>query len=240
MGQEPADTSTGQEPEAPESLVGRRYWLIGDRLVPQMAGAEEDDEEDEDETSDDSDDEEEEDDGKRKKRKPETFDRAYVEKIRREAADARKRAQTAEAKIREREDSEKSELEKAQAAAKSAADRAEALEAKLRKLNVRTTIEREARKLGFVDEDVAYRLVDTDDLDLDDDGVPTNATELLEEILKKRPYLKASGDDEERGERGKKNGVPSTPKNKGGKPTTREEDIEKTKEEMRASGRYRL
>ncbi len=54
-------------------------------------------------------------------------------------------------------------------------------------------IEKAAAGLGFRDPDLAHKLIDANELELDDEGIPTNAEELLKAELKKRPYLGKEG-----------------------------------------------
>jgi hypothetical protein len=57
-----------------------------------------------------------------------------------------------------------------------------------------TELRAQAAHLGFIDLADATRLIDTADLEHDEDGVPTNAREVLEKLLKAKPYLaKSSG-----------------------------------------------
>lgn len=66
----------------------------------------------------------------------ESFDREYVEKLRRENAAARKARQDAEAKIKEFEDRDKSEHEKVAERAKTAEERADRAELKALRLTI--------------------------------------------------------------------------------------------------------
>ncbi len=46
-----------------------------------------------------------------------------------------------------------------------------------------------AQKLGIVDPEAAYKLLDPSDIEYDDDGEPKNIEKLLRSMLEKRPYL---------------------------------------------------
>jgi hypothetical protein len=48
-------------------------------------------------------------------------------------------------------------------------------------------------KLGIVDPDAAYRLLDKGAIEYGDDGKPTNTEALLVAMLKERPYLAGTG-----------------------------------------------
>lgn len=54
---------------------------------------------------------------------------------------------------------------------------------------VTTEIRAQAASLGFADLSDAIRLIDRSELEYDDDGAPTNAKEVLESLLKAKPYL---------------------------------------------------
>ena len=54
---------------------------------------------------------------------------------------------------------------------------------------VRYEVERQAARLGIIDPDAAVRLLDWSELEMNDDGTPTNAEKLLEKLLKNKPYL---------------------------------------------------
>lgn len=121
---------------------------------------------------------------------PETFDRAYVENLRREAAGYRKRATDAEAKVKAAEDAQLSELELAKKQAQESADAAKAAAEELKSERLRGTIERTATKLGFADADIAEALLKRDAITYGEDGQPANIETLLSAILTEKPYLK--------------------------------------------------
>jgi len=82
-----------------------------------------------------------------------------------------------------------SEAEKLNKRAAEAEAKAQAAEARLRETVTRLEVERQARKLGIVDEDAAYRLLNTSAITLDDDGKPSNIEALLKDLVKAKPYL---------------------------------------------------
>lgn len=51
----------------------------------------------------------------------------------------------------------------------------------------------QAAKMGIVDPDAAAKLLDWSELEYDDAGAPTNVEDLLSDLLKAKPYLKAQG-----------------------------------------------
>lgn len=93
----------------------------------------------------------------------------------------------------ERDEAEKTELQKAQ-------ERASELEKKLiaaadaqKRVMAQSEITAKAAKLGIVDTDAAYRLLDHDQLEYDESGRPTNVEKMLVEMLKERTWLAGGG-----------------------------------------------
>ena len=90
-------------------------------------------------------------------------------------------------------EAEMSELQKAQERAaqleKQLADAAE----KQKALMTQSDITAKAAKLGIIDPDAAYRLLDTSKLEYDEAGQPTNSEALLTALLKEKPYLAGGG-----------------------------------------------
>ncbi len=91
------------------------------------------------------------------------------------------------------EDANKSELAKAQERAaqleKQLADAAE----KQKALMTQSDITAKAAKLGIIDPDAAYKLLNRSELEYGDDGAPTNTETLLVALLKDKPYLAGGG-----------------------------------------------
>jgi len=50
----------------------------------------------------------------------------------------------------------------------------------------------QAAQMGIVDPDVAARLLDWSEIEYDDNGSPTNVQDLLDSLVKTKPYLKAA------------------------------------------------
>ncbi len=90
---------------------------------------------------------------------------------------------------RQAEEAQKSEMQKLQERAaqleKQLADAAE----KQKALMTQSDITAKAAKLGIIDPDAAYRLLDTSKLEYDEAGQPTNSEALLTGLLKDKPYL---------------------------------------------------
>ncbi|HNY84541.1 MAG TPA: hypothetical protein PLP17_13360 [Oligoflexia bacterium] len=94
---------------------------------------------------------------------------------------------------KERKEAEMSELQKAQERAKEL-EKQLAASAELQK-NMATLadITAKAAKLGIVDPDAAFKLLDKGAIEYDDDGKPKNTEALLVAMLKERPYLAGTG-----------------------------------------------
>lgn len=60
---------------------------------------------------------------------------------------------------------------------------------RLRQQGVRSEVAMASAKLGIVDAEAAYRLLDTNDLDFDDKGNPTNVEQALKNLTRERPWL---------------------------------------------------
>lgn len=76
------------------------------------------------------------------------------------------------------------------------------LETRYRKKSLKASAQYEAGKLGFHSPDIAYRMIDSDDVEWDDDNEPSNVKQLLREVLKEYPNLKRTrgadgGDDDD-------------------------------------------
>lgn len=112
----------------------------------------------------------------------------------------RERAETAERelkatklRLRTFEDRDKTDAERSQ-------DRIADLEARLEdELVARTEAQLErathtaARKLGFRNPDIAYRLIAPAEVDFAEDGTPKNVEQLLKDLVKSDPYLVGAG-----------------------------------------------
>jgi hypothetical protein len=137
---------------------------------------------------------------------PETFSREYVEQLRREAADFRKRATTAENKVTDHERQQLSETERLTAEVADWKTRATDLESRYQTALIRAAVDREAVKQGAVDPDAVFALMDRSGLKLDDEGAVTGADKAVKKLLEDKAYLKAAQGSNGHG------GPPQTPK----------------------------
>lgn len=122
---------------------------------------------------------------------PQTFDLAYVQQLRQEAATHRTAKAAAEAELKKLTDSQLSDQEKlanrAKELEKEVSDRA----MELRQERANRQVEQAARKLNIVDEETALALI-SGKIEFDADGKPTNIERLLTDLIKAKPFLVGS------------------------------------------------
>lgn len=82
-----------------------------------------------------------------------------------------------------------SDLEKRDRRIKELEEAAAAKDMTLKERTIRYEVMLAASRLGIVDPEAAYRLLDQSALKFDDDGAPTNTEAALRDLLKARPYL---------------------------------------------------
>lgn len=156
--------------------------------------------------------------------------KALIDKLRpfeKAAKDLEKERDELAAKLKAHEDAKLSETEKL---TKKVADLEASIterDTKHRALLIRAEVERQARTLGIVDEDAAYRLLDLDALAFGDDGAPTNVEKLLKALLEAKPYLKATD--------APRPGVPPTPRPNG---NAAADKIQENRQKLQATGAY--
>lgn len=111
-------------------------------------------------------------------------------------------------KARELEDQQKTELQKLQEQAQQAEQqRQQALQTANERL-IQAEVKAQASALGFVNGDVAYKLMDRSSVEVDDNGNVTGVQEALSSLMEQHPFLKAgrsagkSGEDFSGNDRG--------------------------------------
>lgn len=190
---------------------------------------EDDDSEDEEEDDDSEDDEEEEEDddsdedGKSKSKKDDSKLKSALDKERRERKRLAKEAKELAKFKKEVEDRDKSEADKAAERAETAEEEAEKWRSELFQLKVDMAIEKAASKLKFKDTDDALRLIDRDEIEIDEeDGTFDKKTveKAVKDLAERKEHLIASDEGEER--------TPSGSKFGGKKKTKEKESGEKT------------
>lgn len=110
-------------------------------------------------------------------------------KLRSEAANLRKRLKGYEDAEQAARDAQLSEVELSK---KQLADLQTKYDAYIKTTQeriVRYAVERAAAKLNIIDPEAAATLLNRAELEFDNDGTPTNATKLLERLIKNKPYL---------------------------------------------------
>lgn len=143
---------------------------------------------------------------------PETFDRDYVEKLRREAASYRTELKDAKEKLKNFEDADLSERQKLQKKLDEAQKAQEAADAALRQERARLAIVKAASKHGLPAE-LAEKLVE---VEFDDEGNPTGVEAAVKKLASEYPQLV----------QGNGTGSPTNPASKK-KTTLTREDVEK-------------
>lgn len=112
-----------------------------------------------------------------------------VSRLKAEAAEYRRKLRELEAKVKADEDAKLSETERLQRRL-AELEREQALwqrERQERTLKYETMLA--ASRLGIVDPEAAYRLLDLSKLEFDEDGQPKNLEQALRDLVKAKPYL---------------------------------------------------
>lgn len=216
------------EMPAYETLTnGRKAWLIDGRLIWAIAGGDGTDDDQKPGEGDASKDNGSGDDG-------DDFDKdralATIRKLReaeREGKATKKQLDDALARLKAIEDKDKSETERAAAQAQEATAKLTAAEQRAQDLAIRLAVERAARKLDFIDEDDAYRLIDRSAVEMDASGDPQNVEGLLKDLAKAKPHLVKS----ENGSNGTTRSVPATGRANGTQPS-RDEAVKNARQEL--------
>jgi len=120
---------------------------------------------------------------------PEQFDTEYVKKLRSEAAEYRKKLRDLEAKVKADQDAKLSEAERLQNRLAELEREQAMYQQERQERTVRYEVMLAASKLGIVDPEAAYRLLDVAELEFEDDGRPKNVEQALRALIKAKPYL---------------------------------------------------
>ena len=94
---------------------------------------------------------------------------------------------------KDRDESEKTELQKAIEKATQLEKERESWQSKQKETAAQYDVALKAAKLGIVDPDAAWKLLDKSMLEYDKDDSPTNTEQLLQGLLKDKPYLAGGG-----------------------------------------------
>lgn len=121
---------------------------------------------------------------------------ARLERETKDRQDANREAQGMRKRLKELEDAEAArtqatmtEQQKLEARATAAEAALAAVQTQLRETAIRSSVQATAARMGIVDPDGAYRLLDHAALKLNDSGEPTNTEAALKALLAEKPYL---------------------------------------------------
>lgn len=121
----------------------------------------------------------------------EQFDAEYVRKLRAEAAEYRKRLRELEQTVKQHEEAKLSESERLQKRLAELEREQAAYQRERQERTLKYETMLAASRLGIVDPDAAYKLLDLAGIEFDEDGTPRNIEAALKELLKAKPYLAA-------------------------------------------------
>jgi len=120
---------------------------------------------------------------------PETISLEEAKKLRSEAAGLRRRLKELEDAKRAAEDAKLSEAERLQNRLAELEREQAMYQQERQERTVRYEVMLAASRLGIVDPEAAYRLLDVADLEFEDDGRPKNVEQALRALIKAKPYL---------------------------------------------------
>ncbi len=120
---------------------------------------------------------------------PDRFDADYVKKLRAEAAENRRKFREVEQALRQLEEAKLSETEKLQKRLVELEKQLAEYERERQERTLKYETMLAASRLGIVDPEAAYKLLDLAEIDFDEDGRPRNIEKALRDLLAKRPYL---------------------------------------------------
>lgn len=99
---------------------------------------------------------------------------------------------TKAAELDQLKEGEKTELQKAQDRQTQLERENTELKTRAQEAATRREVEKAARKAGLADPEDGYLLIDRKALDLDEDGTPKNADQLIAALIEAKPHLKGS------------------------------------------------
>lgn len=119
----------------------------------------------------------------------ERFDAEYVRKLRSEAAEYRKKLRTLEEKVKAEEEAKLSEQERLQKRLAELERQRDDWERERQERSLRHEVELTAARLGIIDAEAAYRLIDLSEIEFSEDGKAKNVEAKLKELIQRKPYL---------------------------------------------------
>lgn len=123
----------------------------------------------------------------------ERFDTEYVRKLRAEAADYRKRLRELEGKVKAEEEAKMTEQEKLQKRLAELERKEIEYQQSIQARTLEYEVKLHAARLGVVDPEAAYRLLDLRQVEFDEDGKPVNLEKVMRELVAKKTYLVGGG-----------------------------------------------
>lgn len=114
-----------------------------------------------------------------------------VRQLRAEAARYRARLRELEAKVRQSEEAQLSEQERLRKRLAELERRELEWQRERQETVLRYEVQLAASRLGIVDPEAAWRLLDLAELEFDEDGRPRNLEQVLRALIKRKPYLVA-------------------------------------------------
>jgi len=119
----------------------------------------------------------------------ETISLDEAKKLRKELQQLRRERNELATFKKEREDAEKTEAERLQSERQAFEAERQAFANERKQARTASAVEAAARKLGFRNPAKAFRLLDEDDLGIEEDGTPSKAEEALKALAAEEPYL---------------------------------------------------
>ncbi len=123
----------------------------------------------------------------------ERFDTEYVRKLRAEAADYRKRLRELEGKVKAEEEAKMTEQERLQKRLAELERQSTEYQQTIQTRTLEYEVKLHAARLGVVDPEAAYRLLDMKQVEFDEDGKPANIEKALRALIAAKPYLAGGG-----------------------------------------------
>lgn len=116
---------------------------------------------------------------------------AELRRARKQVAELRQRLKEYEAKVAQYEAAQKTETERYRDRVAELERAVAEAERQRQELLIRSSVINAAYRLGAVDPDAVFRLIDLSKVDFDEDGNPIGVEEAVKELLAARPYLRA-------------------------------------------------
>lgn len=123
----------------------------------------------------------------------ETISLEEARKLRSEAANLRKRLKELEGKVRAEEEAKMTEQEKLQKRLAELERQSTEYQQTMQARTLEYEVKLHAARLGVVDPEAAYRLLDIREMEFGEDGKPANIEKALRALIAAKPYLAGGG-----------------------------------------------